>query len=137
MTDNNQPFRPTTVDEQIEQLIGSENHEQDARFDAQLIQTFQHIYRPNVSAEDRASLARARQRITNQRAALPPPARETYVSPFQTMKSTAIPNTLSFKQRRPSWRLLSMLAAVLVIGLVVGSWIIVTHQAKQQGQAGQ
>jgi hypothetical protein len=141
MTDNEQLFRPETVDEQIEQFATSEAHGQGASFDVQFVQTLQHIYQSDVSAEDRTSLARAKQRIANKKAALHPPSApgETNVVPFQSTRSAVMQITLSSNQRKPStlWRTFNMLAAVLVIGLVVGSWIAVTHLAKQQTQTWQ
>jgi outer membrane protein assembly factor BamB len=136
MSDNEQLFRPETVDEQIEHYA-SEAYDQDAPFDVQFVQTLQHIYHSDVSAEDRASLVRARERIANKKAALPPsslPA-ETNVFPLQSKRSAAMQKTLFSNQRKPStlWRTFNMVAAVLVIGFIVGSWFIATHITKRQG----
>ncbi|GHO99306.1 hypothetical protein KSF_093540 [Reticulibacter mediterranei] len=135
MRDNEQLFKPETVDEQIEQYASAEASDQDAAFDVQLMQTLQHIYRSDVSAEDRASLARARERITSKKAVVPPSStpEETNVFPFHNPKSAVGQQT---HQRKPSAfsRALSLMAAVLILGLILGSWAVVTHLAKQQEQ---
>jgi outer membrane protein assembly factor BamB len=136
MRDNEQLFKPETVDDQIEHYA-SESYEQDALFDEQLVQTLQHIYQPPaISAEDRASLTRVKQRIASKQTALYPPSTPAteHVLPIQRTIKTAGQGT---QQREPSLfkRTFSLLAAVLIVGLVVGSWAVVTHLAKQPGQA--
>lgn len=135
MRDNEQLFRPETVDEQIEHYASAEASNEEAAFDVQLMQTLQHIYRSDVSPEDQASLARARERIASQKAVLHPSStsEEANSIPLQTTGSVTRQQD---HQRKPSTfsRAFSMLAAVLILGLVVGSWAAVTHLAKQQQQ---
>lgn len=123
MTFNNEYFIPEQVDEQIEQL-----HQQSATHEqineAQLVNMLQRHYQVSLAEGEQAALAHARQRILENLDNLPVLDYEPQFVNVRATRSVARP------KRARLTRLLSSLAAVLVVGTLVTSWFVVTHLAK-------
>src|SRR5579859_2399289 len=123
MTPNNEYFTSEQVDEQIEQLHQrSTPHEQTD--EAQLVNMLQRHYRVSLAPEDRTALAHARQRILD---GLGNEDILDHESPF--VNGSEI-RPIAHPRRARLTRFLSSLAAVLVVGALLGSWLVVTHMAK-------
>lgn len=120
MSSNNEYFTSEQVDEQIEQLHqpGIVN---ESTGEANLVQALQRYYRVPLISEDRAALARARQRITGKQSVGDTSAEITPLVTFHPANPTTRPRGTRFM------RLVSGLAAVIVVGVLVGSWLVVTH----------
>src|SRR5581483_615139 len=117
MTSNNEYFTPEQVDEQIEQLRRqSATHEQTG--ETQLVNMLQRHYHIPPVEEDQATLAHARQRILDNQPAL------DYEPQFVNIGAT---QPVARPKRARLTRLLSSIAAVLVVGTLVASWFTVTH----------
>ncbi|QBD75079.1 hypothetical protein EPA93_03340 [Ktedonosporobacter rubrisoli] len=144
-------FKPEAVDERIEQLASSieaRNGTPGATVstDERLVETLQHMYRLDISEEDRKSLERARLRIVSAKTRAAPsqtaPGRDSEASNPQRLygKKSISMHTQSrfpgsFGKRTVRW--LSTLAAVLVISLVVGSLLVLTNVVRPSGSQGQ
>lgn len=121
MTSNNEYFDPEQVDEQIEHL---HNTLQARTPEAHLVEALHQTYRVPLAQEDRAALGRARQRI---QANLEDSEIPDLIPQLGNIGGPApVPPT----RRARLTRLLSGLAAVLVVGALLGSWLWVTHLAK-------
>jgi len=122
MTSNNEYFTPEQVDEQIEQLRQqSAAHEQIN--EAQLVDMLQRHYQVSLVAEDQATLAHARQRMLEN---LDNQSVLDYEPQFVNVRAT---RPFALPKRARLTRLLSSIAAVLVISTLVASWFVVTHLA--------
>src|SRR5450631_3519274 len=132
-------FKPDTVDEQIEQLSNITNTlntglHTPASTDKQLVETLQHIYRLEISPEDRNSLERARLRIASARTGSTQShhASEEAIESANQQRKRDIPMHIPSSPitRRPAYRWLNTLAAVIVIGLIVGSLLLITNMVR-------
>lgn len=122
MTSNNEYFTSEQVDEQIEQLHQrSTSHEQTD--EASLVDMLQRRYRVSLVVGDRAALAHARQRLLD---GLGNEDTLDHESPLVTISEL---RPIAHPKRVRRARFLSSLAAVLVVGVLLGSWLIVTHMA--------
>src|ERR1700674_151969 len=120
MSSNNEYFTSERVDEQIEQL-----HQpgilDESTGEANLIQALQRYYSVPLIAEDRTVLEHARQRITGKQRDGDTFAEIAPVVTFDPASPIARPRGTRFM------RLVSGLAAVILVGVLVGSWLVVTH----------
>lgn len=122
MTSNTEYFTSEQVDEQIEHLHQrSTPHEQTD--EAHLVDMLQRHYRVSLVPEDRAALAHARQRILD---GLGNEDTLDHESPFVNGSEL---RPIAHPKRVGRARFLSSLAAVLMVGVLLGSWLIVTHMA--------
>jgi outer membrane protein assembly factor BamB len=122
MTPDNEYFTSDQIDEQIEHLHQQNtSHEQTA--EAQLVDMLQRHHRVSLVPEDRAALAHARQRILD---GLGHNALSDHTS--LPVRGSEI-RQIAHPQRVRRARFLSSLAAVLVVGVLLGSWLLVTHMA--------
>ncbi|MBO0792759.1 MAG: PQQ-binding-like beta-propeller repeat protein [Ktedonobacteraceae bacterium] len=114
MKHNHNLFTPETVDEHIEQLAHMHPAEQSTP-DARLVATLRRVYRPKLSSQDRRSLEYIKQRIDNLRD-------HSSTLPHNTTHTLPVIRPLSKR-----YRLYSTLAATLLIGLIIGSWLAIMH----------
>src|SRR5579885_394680 len=123
MTSNNEYFTPEQVDEQIERLRQqSAGHEQTN--EVLLVNTLQRHYQTSLAEQDQAALAHARQRVLeNLEDNQPVLDHEPQFVNVRTARPVVHP------RRTRLMRLLSGLAAVLVVGVLLISWLVVTHPA--------
>jgi outer membrane protein assembly factor BamB len=120
MESNNGYFTAERVDEQIDQLHQT-NVTDGSSDEAQLVNALQRYHKTPLLAEDRAALERARQRIAGkQRDAGTFDDRVPVVS-THPVRPAAHARGSSFM------RVLSGLAAVALVGILIGSWLVVTH----------
>jgi outer membrane protein assembly factor BamB len=119
MASNHEYFTSRHVDEQIEQLqqAGVLDGSTD---EAQLVNLLRRYYRVPLAAEDRAALEHARQRITGKES----DGDTLDDAPVVTIHSAG-PATRPRGTRL--MRFLSGLAAVILVGMLIGSWLVVTH----------
>lgn len=117
MTFNHEYFTSEQVDEQIEQLR-RQSAAQEQTGEAQLVNILQRHYHISPVEEDQATLAHARQRILDNQPIL------DYEPQFVNIGAT---RPVARPKRARLTRLLSGLAAVLVVGALVASWLVVTH----------
>jgi outer membrane protein assembly factor BamB len=122
MTPNDEYFTREQVDEQIEQLH-QQNTAQEQTSEEHLVDMLQRHYRVSLMPADRATLAHARQRILDgsDNADL-----LGHQSPFVNVRELRSPVSRKHVRRT---RVLSSLAAVLMVGILLGSWLIVTRMA--------
>lgn len=120
MSSNNEYFTSEQVDEQIEQLQPS-NILNASTGEASLVQALQRYYSVPLVSEDRAALERARGRIIDKQSEEDTSARNVPVVTFHPASPVARPRGTRFM------RLVSGLAAVLLVGFLVGSWLVVTR----------
>ena len=120
MSSNNEYFTSERVDEQIEQLYQPGTLDESTG-EANLVQALQRYYIVPLIAEDRAALEHARQRITGKQSDGDTSAEIAPVVTFNPASPITRPRGTRFM------RLLSGLAAVIVVGVLVGSWLVVTH----------
>jgi outer membrane protein assembly factor BamB len=135
-------FTSDQVDEQIEWLLhiaGAGEQPQDkqhALLDQQLVATLGHLYQHEL---DRHSLDLVKQRLVSRKAQISHEERTQggvidlrprlqNTKSFHTTKSVPAPSV----QRKTSRMMhkLSLLAAVLLVGFLAGSWAVVTHLAR-------
>ncbi len=123
MASNNEYFTSEQVDEQIEQLrkLSTPHGRAD---EAQLVDVLQRHYRVSLVAEDRAALAHARQRI------LDGLSDEDILDHEPQFVNVSEARPVAHPRRVRRARFLSSLAAVLVVGALLGSWLVVTHMVK-------
>lgn len=117
----NEYFTAEQIDEQIDQLsqIGATTDR--PRDEAQLVSTLRRYHSTSLQAEDRAALERARQRIAGT-------ARDIGTFDDQTPLVTIPPVRPAVHTRKRRFvRLLSGLAAAVLIGILLGSWFVITH----------
>ena len=126
----NDEFTPETVDEQIEQLsrVPTQRTHPADRGDASLVQTLRRIYHVPLSDADRTSLERAWQRIVDGRTSDTTPDHENTLQ-GQRDGSGSLQKNAEQRKRSTIVRILSSLAAVIIVGALVGSWVLVTHLA--------
>lgn len=123
MTSNNEYFTPEQVDEQIERLRQqSTGHEQTN--EVQLVNMLQRHYQVSLVEEDRIALAHAQQRVLEN---LDNQSILDYEPQFVNVRAT---RPVAHPKRAHLTRLLSGLAAVLVVGALLVSWFTVTQMAK-------
>ncbi|HVB71947.1 MAG TPA: PQQ-binding-like beta-propeller repeat protein [Ktedonobacteraceae bacterium] len=120
MTPNNEYFTSERVDEQIEQLQPS-NILEESTDEAKLVHALQRHYSVPLIAADHTALEHARQRITGKQSDADITADDTPVVTFHPATPIARPRATRFM------RILSGLAAVILVGVLVGSWLVVTH----------
>ncbi len=127
---SNDEFTPETVDEQIEQLsqIPSQRTHPAERGDASLVQALRRIYHVPLSDADRTSLEHARQRIVDGRTSDKTPDHENTLQ-GQRDGSGSLQRNVEQWKRSTIVRILSSLAAIIIVGVLVGSWALVTHIA--------
>jgi outer membrane protein assembly factor BamB len=120
MSSNNEYFTSERVDEQIEQLhqTGILDESTD---EAQLVSLLQHYYQVPLVAGDRAALERARHRITGKSS-----DGETFDdnAPVVTIHQ---PRPVAHTRSTRFMRILSGLAAVILVSILIGGWLVVTH----------
>lgn len=127
MTANNEYFISEQVDEQIEQLR-QQNVQHGQTSEAQLVALLQHHYQTSLTSEDRAALAHARQRLLH---GLSNGSNEGIIDNEPPMINRREARRVSPPRHMKRTRLLSSIAAVLVIGLLLGSWFVVTRMVKK------
>ena len=120
MSSNNEYFTSKRVDEQIEQLHQTGVLDESTG-EAQLVSLLRHYYRVPLAAEDRAALEHARQRITGKQSDGETLDDDT---PVVTLHH---PHPVAHTRSTRFMRILSGLAAVILVGLLIGSWLVVTH----------
>lgn len=114
-------FTAEQVDEQIDQLSRANATIDGPHDEARLVNALQRYHSTSLQAEDRAALERARQRIAGA-------ARDTGTFGAQTPRVLLPPVRLAVHTRNRRFvRLLSGLAAILLVGILLGSWLVVTH----------
>ena len=129
MTSNDEHFTPEQVDEQIEQLQQTDAFG-DVSAEQELVRALGHHYHVSLTARDHASLRRTRQRLGESQAR--PPSEEP-PGASATLVSGAPPRRTPLRLAR----VLNALAAVLVLGALLGSWLVITHMnANRQVAAG-
>lgn len=111
-------FTAGQIDEQIDQLRRA-NAPGEANAEAHLVHALRRYHSPSLLAEDRAALERARQRIAGA-------TRDTGTFDDQTPLAPVSPTRPAARGRR-FVRLLSGLAAVVLVGVLLGSWLVVTR----------
>lgn len=113
-------FTTEHVDEQIDQLRRT-NTTGDATDEARLVNALQRYHSVSLQAEDRDALERARQRLAGA-------AHDTGTFDNQVPLVT-IPQARPLPRARDRRfvRVLSGLAAVVLVGILLGSWLVVTH----------
>jgi outer membrane protein assembly factor BamB len=120
MESDNGYFTAEQVDEQIDQLDQA-NVTDGSSDDAQLVNALRRYHRTPLFTEDRAALDRARQRIAGtQRDAGTFDNRVPVVSIHQ-VRPVAHANGRGFM------RILSGLAAIALVGVLIGGWLVVTR----------
>ena len=126
----NDEFPPETIDEQIEHLsrVPSQRTHPADHDDASLVQALRRIYRVPLSEADRTSLERARQRIVDGRTSDKTLDHENTLQ-GQRGVSGSLQRNAEQRKRSIIVRVLSSLAAVIIVGALVGSWALVTHLA--------
>ncbi len=122
MEPDHEYFNAEQVDEQIEQLHQANTTGQ-AGDEAHLVHALQRYHSVSLQTEDRAALERARQRIAG--------AAHDAGTFGNQVPLVAIPQAGSVVRSRGRRfvRLLSGLAAVVLVGALLGSWLVVTHIA--------
>src|SRR5713101_3799666 len=120
MASNHEYFTSRQVDEQIEQLqqAGVLDGSTD---EAQLVNLLRRYYQVPLAAEDRAALEHARQRITGKEGDGDTLDDDAPVVTIQPAGPAARPRGTRLM------RILSGLAAVILVGMLIGSWLVVTH----------
>lgn len=125
MTASDEYFTPEQIDEQIEQLRQTTplNGSTD---EARLVNALHRYYHAPVTAEDRAALASVRQRITIT-------GKQDTVDTFEDGNEAVVPFSPSQRIAHPRstrlTRILSSLAAVILVGTLIGAWFAVTRMA--------
>ena len=113
-------FTAEQIDEQIDQL-GRANTAGEANDESHLVHALRRYHSPSLLAEDRAALERARQRIAGT-------VRDTGTFDDQVPLATIPPaHPVARTHGGRFVRLLGGLAAVLLVGILLGSWLVVTH----------
>ncbi len=120
MASSNEYFTPERVDEQIEQLYQTGLLDE-ASDETRLVNALQRSYRVPLEIEDRAALARARQRLASARGAANAFGDD---EPVVTLPS---PGPGARPGGTPLTRILSGLAAVVLVGALIGGWFAVTR----------
>jgi outer membrane protein assembly factor BamB len=120
MAFNHEYFTSGQVDEQIEQLHQA-GVPDGSTHEAQLVNLLRRYYRVPLTAEDRASLEHARKRITGKEG-------DGDMLDDDAPVVTIHPAGPATRPRGTRWmRFLSGLAAVILVGMLIGSWLVVTH----------
>ncbi|HEY6541229.1 MAG TPA: PQQ-binding-like beta-propeller repeat protein [Ktedonobacteraceae bacterium] len=120
MESDNGYFTAEQVDEQIDQLRQA-NTKDGLGDEAQLVKSLRLYHKTPLLAEDRAALEHARQRIAGT-------ARDTGTFDDPVLVVTNPPaRPVAHARGRRFMRLLSGLAAVVLVGILIGSWLVVTH----------
>lgn len=123
MTSSNEYFTPEQVDEQIEQLRPqSAGHEQTN--EVQLVNMLQSHYQVSLAEQDQATLAHARQRIQENLSNQPV---LDYEPQFVSVRAA---HPVTHPRRARLARVISVVAAVLVVGTLLVSWFTVTHMVQ-------
>lgn len=131
-------FQPETIDEQTSQ--SSPSHLQDP-VASELAEMLRHIYHPTVTREDQASLAQIKQRLhhatsqhTTPSPTTPHPISRRLVALWTKNSHTHQRNTTMHQNnpkppttKRKIAPRLNIMAAVLLVGLLIGSWFSATH----------
>ena len=121
MESENAYFTVEQVDEQIEQLSQASAMTDRPGDEAQLVNALRRYHSPSLQAEDRAALERARQRIAGT-------ARDMGTFDDQTPLVTIPPvRPAGHARGRRFVRVVSGLAAAVLVGILLGSWFVVTH----------
>ena len=115
-------FTTEQVDEQIDQLRRASTTDE-TRDEAHLVNALQRYHSISLQAEDRASLERARQRLAG--AAHDTGTFDSRLPLVAIPQSQTLP--LASVRGRRFVRLLSGLAAVVLVGILLGSWLVITH----------
>lgn len=120
MASNHEYFTSRQVDEQIEQLqqAGVLDGSTD---EAQLVNLLRRNYQVPLAAEDRAALEHARQRITGKEGDGDILDDDAPVVTIHPAGPAARPRGTHLM------RVLSGLAAIILVGMLIGSWLVVTH----------
>lgn len=113
-------FTTEQIDEQIDQLRRA-NTTDESKNEARLVYALQRYHSVSLQGEDRDALERARQRLARA-------ARDTGSFDNQEPLVT-IPQARPLPRARDRGfvRVLSGLAAVVLVGILLGSWLVVTH----------
>lgn len=120
MAPSDEYFTPERVDEQIEHLQQSGTLDE-VTDETHLVNTLRQSYHVPLDAEDRAALAHVRQRVLS---------KQSEEGIFADAVPVTTPPSLGPVTRPRSRRLpqiLSSLAAVILVGALLGSWFAVTH----------
>ncbi len=114
-------FTPERVDEQIEQLHQTTPQSSD---ETRLVSALHRYYSVSVTTEDRAALARVRQRITG---------KQNAVETVEDGNAMVVPFSPPHRTVRPHGtrlvRVLSSLAAIILVGTLIGAWFAVMRIA--------
>lgn len=119
MMPNDEYFTPEQVDEQIEHLqhpgildeVTDETH---------LVRMLQQSHHMSLDAEDRAALAHVRQRVLGKQ-------HEPEIFAGVVPVTTPAFGSVARPHRRRLPQIMSSLAAVILVGVLLGSWFAVTH----------
>ncbi len=120
MTSNNEYFTSERIDEQIDQLHPTDTLDGSVD-ETRLVNALQRYYQVPLMAEDRAALERARQRLIDKLS-------DTDILDDDVPSVTMRPAGRVARVRATRFtRIVSGLAAIILVGLLVGSWAVVTH----------
>jgi hypothetical protein len=123
MASSNEYFTPERVDEQIEHLHRTTILDESTN-EAQLVNVLHSYYRVPFVPEDRAALEHVRQRILGNQS-----AGDTLEDENEPVAPLSPSNLVAHPRRTRLMRVLSGLAAVILVGTLVGSWVAVTRMA--------
>lgn len=123
MTANDEYFMPERIDEQIEHLRQTTPLDESTD-EAWLANALHRHYSVSVTSEDRAALARVQQRIAGGQHTV-----GTFEDGSETLAPLVPSNHIAHSRRSRLLRVLSSLAAVILVGTLIGAWLAVTRMA--------
>lgn len=121
MTANDEYFTSEGIDEQIEHLHQTMPLDESTD-EARLVNALRRHYSVPVTAEDRAALARVQQRITGGQHTV-----GMFEGGSKPIAPLAPSNRVAHPRRTRLVRVLSSLAAVILVGTLIGAWFAVTR----------
>lgn len=120
---DNEYFTPDDIDAQIEQLQQTGKHIS-SPVEAQLVDALKGYYQHTLTESDQTALKQARQRITGQQNDKQSNEDDTWITATGKMQPIQ-PAKRSRTTRFPG--ILRGLAAMLIVGTLIASWLAVTH----------
>ncbi|GCE28581.1 hypothetical protein KDA_40650 [Dictyobacter alpinus] len=134
MTHQDEYYRPEQIDEQTSQTAHSPQQDPMA---SELAETLGHIYHIEVTSEDQEAIARVKQRLRNINAQQAPAEAGRDIPPLHTRLDSAQSDSLARQQRSSGMKqnkvnrpginsIRQVLVAMLAIGVIIGSWFVVT-----------
>jgi outer membrane protein assembly factor BamB len=138
MTYHDDNFTPETVDEQIERLVQGRIQGQSEELDAHLVEVLQQIYQADASPSlaDQDSLERIKRRI--ERASREgqrlhdAPGGWVELQGYEKERRKRMNISPGATKISPLYRGFTVLAAVAIIAVLLGSWVIISNREAQQ-----